>query len=221
VPVGRFSYRTTRQPVITDWWDGCWSNGSGPPPPRAPYTTVSNWKQSGKDIEWRGEVYAWSKHHEFLKFIDVPRRSGERFELALACGDIEAIRLLESHGWRVRDALELSRDILPYRDYLRGSRGEFTVAKDQNIRLSSGWFSDRSASYLAAGRPVITQETGFSKILPTGRGLFAFRSMTDVLTALDLIRGDYEKHCRAARELAAAYFGAEVVLEQLCQEAGL
>ena len=218
VPVERFAYRATRQPIVLDWWN---EPRGGAPPAAARFTTVSNWKQSGKDVEWGGEVYSWSKHHEFLKFLDVPGRSGESFELALACNDPDAIQLLERHGWVVRDALVLSRDILPYREYIRGSRGEFTVAKDQNIRLRSGWFSDRSACYLAAGRPVITQETGFSKWLPTGKGLFAFTTMPDVLAALSLIAGDYEGHCRAAREVAAEYFGAELVLGRLCQEANL
>ena len=107
------------------------------------------------------------------------------------------------------------------RAYIRGSRGEFTVAKDQNIRLRTGWFSDRSACYLAAGRPVLTQETGFGKLLPTGKGLFAFRTMEDILDALDRVASDYEGHCRAAAEIAAAHFAADVVLRRLCEQAGL
>jgi hypothetical protein len=182
---------------------------------------VSNWKQSGKDIQWGGDVYVWSKHHEFLKFVDVPRRSRERFELALACNDREVIQLLEGHGWHIRDAVTLSRDIVPYRDYIQRSRGEFTVAKDQYVRPRSGWFSDRSASYLAAGRPVVTQETGFSKFLPTGKGLFGFRTMDEIRAALDVIAADYDGHCRAARDIAAEYFAAEKVLSRLAEEAGL
>ena len=221
VPVTRFAYRATRQPVVLDWWNGRTAQSPVPTPVAAPFTTVSNWKQSGKDVEWRGEVYRWSKHHEFLRFLDVPGRSAEAFELALACSDADVLALLTRHGWRVRDALELSRDILPYRDYIRGSRGEFTVAKDQNIRLRSGWFSDRSACYLAAGRPVITQETGFSAILPTGKGLFGFTTLDDVLTALDSIAGDPAGHGQAAADIATEYFGAEGVLGRLCEQVGL
>ncbi len=220
VPVGRFPYRATRQPIVLDWWESP-ADPPGVRPDIARFTTVSNWKQSGKDIEWGGEVYSWSKHHEFLKFVDLPERSGEAFELALACSDADAIGLLGRHGWAVRDALALSRDIQPYRDYIRGSRGEFTVAKDQNIRLRSGWFSDRSACYLAAGRPVITQETGFSRILPTGKGLFAFTAIEEILAALDHVACDYAGHRQAAAEIAAEYFAAEVVLDQLCGQAGL
>jgi hypothetical protein len=219
VPVGRFAYRPTRQPVVLEWWAPGPRGVSAPEGER--FTTVASWEQSGKDLEWQGEVYTWSKHHEFLKFLDLPRRTRQRFELALACDDAETLRLLRGHGWRVRDALALSRDCLPYREFLAGSRGEFTVAKDQNIRLRSGWFSDRSACYLAAGRPVVTQDTGFGNVLSTGRGLFAFRTMDDVLSALDQIDADYERHCRAARDLAAEHFAAERVLGRLLAEAGL
>jgi hypothetical protein len=225
VPVGRFAYQPTRQPVVLDWWAAAADD-----PPRAGtlFTTVASWQQSGKDFRWRGETYTWSKHHEFLKFLELPRRAGPRFELALAPGGPEAaatfpdaLALLTAHGWCVRDALTLSRDVIPYRDYLRRSRGEFTVAKDQNVRLRSGWFSDRSACYLAAARPVITQETGFSKLLPTGEGLFAFTTMDDVLAAVDAIESDYEGNCRAAREIAHDHFAAERVLAHLLARAGL
>jgi hypothetical protein len=219
VPMGAFAYHTTRQPVVIDWW-------RTPPSPlpgrEVPFTTVSNWKQTGKDIEWQGELYLWSKHHEFLRFLDLPRRTDQPLELALtAHGDPEVRGLLERHGWRVTDAFALTVDVDPYRAYVQGSRGEFTVAKDQYHRLRTGWFSDRSASYLSAGRPVITQETGFSRFLPTGRGLFAFTTMDDVVAALEAINGDYQGHCRAAGEIAAEYFDAEKVLRRLCDQAGL
>jgi hypothetical protein len=222
VPVERFTYRPTRQPVVAEWWSQPGTsarakrNGSA-----ARFTTIASWQQSGKDIHWNGETYTWSKHYEFLRFLSLPQRAGARFELALACGDDAALRLLRSHGWQVVDALGLSRDPFPYREYLLGSDGEFTVAKDQNIRLRSGWFSDRSACYLAAGKPVITQDTGFGNVLPTGRGLFAFRTTEDVLAALDALAADYEGHCRAAREIAAEYFAAQRVLGRLVEEVGL
>jgi hypothetical protein len=215
VPLGCFEYQPTRQPIVLDWW-----MDPGPPTASA-FTTVANWQQSGKDLEWNGETYSWSKHYEFLKLIDLPRHTAEPIELALACGDAEVVRLLAAHGWRIVDAIPLSSDILPYRDYIRGSRGEFTVAKDQNVRLRSGWFSDRSACYLAAGKPVITQDTGFGNILPTGQGLFAFRTFDDILQALDRVTADYERHVRAAKEIAAEHFAAERVLASLLERAGL
>jgi hypothetical protein len=161
------------------------------------------------------------QHWEFLKFIDLPRRTSQPLELALACDDAEVLSMLASHDWGVIDALTLSRDILPYRDYILSSRGEFTVAKDQNIRLRSGWFSDRSACYLAAGHPVITQDTAFGNMLPTGEGLFSFRNMDDVLAALDAINSDYERHSREATAIAGDCFRAEVVLGKMLAEAGL
>jgi hypothetical protein len=227
VPLTRFNYHPTRQPIVLDWWTHDARLASEPndqPNVPARFTTIAKWRQPGKDIEWNGETYSWSKHVEFLKFIDLPRRSEQEFELALAWEDEkdeEAIPQLTSHGWRVIDAISLSLNIAPYREYILGSRGEFTVAKDQNIRLRSGWFSDRSACYLAAGKPVVTQDTAFGNILPTGRGLFAFQSMQDILTAIDTIESDYEQHSRAAREIAEEYFAAEKVLGSLMERVGL
>jgi hypothetical protein len=221
VPVGAFRYLPTRQPVVLDWWTPLHGKSGGPSGRAGRFTTIASWRQSGKDIVWNGETYMWSKHLEFLKLIDLPGQTRDAVELALAAVDREAVELLTSKGWKVVDALALSRDLLPYRRYVRASRGEFTVAKDQNIRLRSGWFSDRSACYLAAGRPVITQETGFSKVLPTGEGLFSFRRLEEVLSAMDTIRGDYGRQSRAAREIASQYFAAERVVGTLLEQAGL
>src|SRR5215468_725314 len=227
VPLTRFSYQPTRQPVVIDWWTPdprLSSDGNKRTNIPARFTTIAKWRQPGKDIEWNGQTYSWSKDIEFLKFIDLPLQTEQEFELALLWEDEkdeEVTPQLRSHGWRVVDALSLSLDILPYRDYILGSRGEFTVAKDQNIRLRSGWFSDRSACYLAAGKPVVTQDTAFGNILPTGRGLFAFRNMEDILTAIDTIESNYEDHCRAAREIAEDYFAAEKVLGSVMERVGL
>ena len=117
--------------------------------------------------------------------------------------------------------MALSKDISPYREYILGSRGEFTVAKDQHIRLRSGWFSDRSACYLAAGRPVVTQDTGFGNVLPTGEGLFAFNTVDDIVVAFDTINADYARHSRAARAIAERYFKAETVVARVIADAGL
>jgi hypothetical protein len=219
IPLGCFNYGTTRQPVVLDWW---YSNDSSCLTSKdRPFTTISSWKQSGKDIQWNGETYLWSKHLEFLKFIGLPLRTDQQLELALACNDSGVIQLLESYGWYVIDAINMSKNILSYRDYIFNSRGEFTVAKDQYVRPRSGWFSDRSACYLAAGRPVITQDTGFGKILPVGRGLFAFKAMDHILDALDQINADYDLHAHAAREIAEEYFAAERVLAHLMEHAGI
>jgi hypothetical protein len=219
VPTGVFDYRPTRQPIILEWWRP--EDNSVDSTIASCFTTVGSWQQSGKDIEWNGETYLWSKHHEFLKFIDLPRRTAQPFELALSLDDETTLTMLRSHGWRVVDAIPLSKDIHPYRDFILGSRGEFTVAKDQNIRLRSGWFSDRSASYLAAGKPVVTQDTGFGNVLPTGGGLFAFNTMEDVLAALEKINGDYRRHSEAALSIAEEHFRAERVLSDMMARVGV
>jgi hypothetical protein len=227
-PLPRLRART-RQPVLLDvWQDG--------PPLRNEFTTAGNWKQAGLDIAFRGATYLWSKHHEFLKFIDLPRRVDQPIELALNPAEPATIRhgpkevvpalglepdgrrVLEANGWRLTDACAFSMDPWRYRDYVRTSRGEFTVARDLNVRLKSGWFSERSACYLAASRPVITQDTGFGTVLPTGEGLFAFNTMDEILAAFDAINTDYDRHSRAARAIAEEYFRAETVLAKVLDE---
>jgi hypothetical protein len=217
VPPTSYAYRPTRPPVILDWWTPV-----GDPTASAvhPFSTIANWEQQEKDLEWDGLPLSWSKHHEFLKLIDLPRHSGRPFELALSSVDSATVDELVGHGWRVRDAVALSADLDVYARFIRESRGEFTVAKEQNIRLRSGWFSDRSASYLAAGRPVITQDTGFGDTLPCGRGLFAFQDMDDVLAAVEAVASDYAGHCSSAREIASEYFDAEKLLGRMLEEAG-
>jgi GT2 family glycosyltransferase len=211
----RFDFRPTRQPVMLDLWP------DRSPQPADVFTTIGNWRQDWRDVTFEGKRYTWSKHQEFLKHLDLPERSGQPFELALSsCGETERETLVE-RGWRVRDGLEVSRGIDRYRDYIGASRGEFTVAKEQNVRLRTGWFSDRSATYLASGRPVITQETGFSNVLPSGRGLFGFDSPDEALAAVEAIDADYTAHAGAARELAREYFSHEVVLGKLLDDMGL
>lgn len=211
----RFSLKPTRQPVVPDFWKP-FANGGG-----RVFTTVGNWKQHWGEISYQGEVYHWSKHYEWAKFIDLPERTDQPFELALSSYGEDDKRLLQSKGWRVRHAPDFSSDLDAYRQYITDSRGEFTVAKDQNVRLRSGWFSDRSATYLAAGLPVITQDTGFGNILPTGEGLFAFSSMDEVLDAVDRINSDYENHHRAAAAIARDYFSYDVVLPRLLADIGI
>ena len=128
---------------------------------------------------------------------------------------------VRGQGWQLTDPRPISAGMTAYADFIRNSRGEFTVAKDIYVRPNSGWFSDRSVCYLAAGRPVITMRTGFSKFYPVGAGLFEFSTMEEVLAALDAIAGDYTKHSRAARELAMEYFASDRVVSRLLAEAGL
>jgi len=215
LPVERVNWLPTRQPVVMDLWDNPY-----PPSPDSAFSTITTWHNKGKDLTFRGETYYWTKDREFRKFIDLPMLRDVGFELAVIV-DEPTRRLLTDHRWRLADSLEISGDIDKYRAYIQKSRGEFTVTKDQVVRPRTGWFSDRSCCYLAAGRPVITQETGFSKYLPTGKGLFGFSTMDDILAAVDAIACDYEGSCKAAREIAAEYFAAEKVLESLMGRAGL
>jgi len=219
VPVERFEYLPTRQPVILDWWPP----GDGfpqPPPGEARFTTVANWEQTHRDVEWEGEVYTWTKSVEFLKLLDVPRRASVTFAPAFVLDDPETLVRLERSGWRLIEAGPLSRDLDRYREFIRSSTAELSAAKDQNVRLCTGWFSDRSATYLAAGRPVVVQDTGFDVVLPTGEGLLAFATADEAVAAIGEITADYPRHSRAAKELAEAFFRAETVLARLLEEAG-
>ncbi len=219
LPAGPFPYHTTRMPLMLDWFRlPETSNRSRHEPLR--FTTIANWYQPG-ETEWNGEIYLWSKHTQFLKFIDLPHRVGQPLELALGSVDDDSIRLLVSHGWRVIDAAPVGKEILPFRDYIFNSDAEFTVAKDDYVRLRTGWFSDRSAYYLAAGKPVITQETGFSRFLPTGEGLLAFNTMEEATAMFEAVRADYDRHSRAARAIAEECFRAEKVLSKLIGDIGI
>jgi hypothetical protein len=217
VPTHGLKWLPTRQPIVTDLWK---TNRS--PARAAVFTSVANWSTSGlKDIAWRGEKYLWSKSLEFMRFVPAPKRSGETFELATDIKDKKTRDKFLRAGWRFRSPHDLSVDYWLYRDYIRRSKGEFTVAKDQYVRLNTGWFSDRSVCYLAAGRPVIIQETGFSYNYGGRGGLFAFRSLGEVVDAVKAISADYRKHSRAARALAREVFEAKTVLKSLLYRAGI
>jgi GT2 family glycosyltransferase/glycosyltransferase involved in cell wall biosynthesis len=205
----RYEFRPTRQPVVLDWWEG------GAAPVGGRFTTVANWHQQWRAVSHDGRVYGWTKDDEFRRVIDLPAATSVGLELALAnCDSADEATLVE-HGWRVCSAGALSRDIDTYRGYIRGSRGEFSVAKEQNVAFRTGWFSDRSATYLAAGRPVIMQDTGFGETLPTGCGLLAFSTPDEAAAALEIMHGDYTRHAAGARELAHSHFSHEVVLGPL------
>ncbi|MBI3801982.1 MAG: hypothetical protein HY268_34065 [Deltaproteobacteria bacterium] len=215
IPLAGFAWRKTRPPVVLDLWE------ERADPTCRHFTTVATWHNKGKDVTFQGQTYYWSKHVNFLKFLDLPRRTSQPLELAVEAWDETVRAELAVLGWHLADVVERSATIEGYREYIYASRGEFTVAKDTYVHPRSGWFSDRSVCYLAAGKPVVTQETGFSKFIPTGRGLFAFTTMEDVLAAIDEINADYPRHAHAAREIAAEYFAADKVLRKLLQDAGV
>jgi hypothetical protein len=217
VPLHGFHWLPTRQPVVIDFW-----KTKIAPAAAAVFTTVANWSTSGrKDVTWRGENYFWSKSRTFLDFVDAPQAMSQPLELATDIKDAPTAELFRRKGWRLSSPYGLSTDRELYRRYIRASRGEFTVSKENVVRLSTGWFSDRSACYLAAGRPVITQETGFTRFYGGDRGLFAFSKLEEVQEAAEAIRFDYAVHSRAAQEIACEFFDAEKVLASLLDRAGV
>ncbi|MDQ6860162.1 MAG: hypothetical protein M3032_03280 [Verrucomicrobiota bacterium] len=217
VPTHGLRWLATRQPIVIDFW-----STDDTPPRSAAFTTIANWSTSGlKDMEWRGEKYLWSKSLEFLRFIEAPMEAGETFELATTISQAHVREQFVANGWRIQRSDELSTDIHAYRKYIADSKAEFTVAKDQYVRLNTGWFSDRSACYLASGRPVITQQTGFTDHFGGNGGVVAFSSLGEIVEAVKMINADYVHHARAARNLAREFFDAETVLTSLLERAGI
>jgi hypothetical protein len=215
VPLNGLQYRTIRQPVDLGLWPPAFD------PEARHFTTIGNYRQEGKDVEHDGTVYRWSKHHEWEKILDLPPRTTQSFELALNV-EAEDRQRLERHGWRVVSPFRFSLDIFgAYPAYIRHSRGELTVAKDQNVRLQSGWFSERDACYLASSKPVVAQDTGFSAVLPVGEGLFAFSTADGALAAVEAINADYRRHAKAARAIAEEFFEAAAVARRLLETVGL
>jgi hypothetical protein len=211
----RYEFRATRQPVVVDLWAGRAAR------PGSVYTTIGNWRQPWRSVRYGGDRLGWTKNEQFERFLDLPARTGRSFELALSSYEPADRNRLEAHGWRVRDALRFSTDVEDYRRYVCASRAEFTAAKEQNVRFRTGWFSDRSATYLAAGRPVVTQDTGFGAALPTGEGLMAVADAEEAASAVAEVEADYARHSRAALEIAREYFEADRVLAELVEHAGL
>jgi len=214
VPTCGRAWICTVQPVVLDRWpvaDGVTHHG---------LTTVANWRGYGS-IDHDGVLYG-QKVHSLRRFMALPALARERFLLALAIHRDEQadLRALRANGWELLDPRRVAGSPSAYRSFVQGSKAEFGIAKSGYVASRCGWFSDRSASYLASGRPVLAQDTGFSRHLPTGVGLLAFDSMEGVLAALDLVNGDYRKHAAAARDLAEEHFDARRVLTRLLDEVG-
>ncbi len=211
--------------TVSSWWGG---GGSG------------EWVTDGRDV-----CYENNKRASFLAFVDLPRRTRETLELALSIGegdppeagakepsewrperpapadatdyvgDARDVALLRQHGWQVRDARDVSGSPEGFRAYVQHSRGEFSCAKPSCMAFQNAWISDRTLCYLASGKPVVVQDTGPSATLPNGLGMFRFHTLEQAAEALETIGGNYEKHCRAAREIAEAHFDSRHVLPRL------
>ena len=216
VPTAGLTWHRTRPPVVLDQWHP----GTGPANPVA-FSTVGTWRNKGNDIEVGGTTYYWSKHVNFAGVLDVARRAAQPIELATDINAGPDYDRAIAGGFTFRPVVPMSLDIDDYREYLSTSRGEFTVSKDVYVRTRSGWFSDRTVCYLAAGRPVITQFTGFEKYIPSGTGLLGFDDADSAVDAIRAINSDYPRHTRVAREIAAEYFDALKLLDEIAQKAGL
>lgn len=215
LPIETFNWHLTRPPVCVDWWEAVNTADH-----QAAFTTIARWQHTGNDVVWKDEQWRWSKHHEFLRFIGLPSRASLPLEISVTGISDDDKAQLQKQGWRLRPAEALS-DPTSYHDYICASLGEFTVAKEQYVRPRTGWFSDRSVCYLAAGRPVITQNTGFPNIIPTGEGLFAFSTEEEALAAIDAVAADYSRHAKGAKAVAREYFDTEIVLSELLRVVGL
>ncbi len=214
VPLCGVPWQKTRPPVVLELWPPAAGDGGC-------FTTIATWENKGKNIAFAGETYVWSKHVNFLRFLDLPLHSTDRFRMAMLPPTEEVARLMADNGWRLTDPRPVSADMTAYGDFIRGSRGEFTVAKDIYVRPMSGWFSDRSVCYLAAGRPVVTMRTGWNRFYPEGEGLFGYDDRDGAIAACAAIAADYPRHSRAARAIAAEFFASDRVVAGLLAGCGI
>ena len=190
-------------------------------PRRVRFSTVADWR-AAQDAMYDDEYYG-GKRKEFVRFLRLPRDSGQRIELALCISmeDCEDIELLVGNEWKLVSPAEVAGDPRSYREFVQFSRAEFSVAKGGYVKSRSGWISDRTACYLASGKPALVQSTGFEPHIPTGQGLLTFRSMDEAMEGIRQINAHYLDHCRAARRLAEEHFDSEIVLRQILRHAGV
>lgn len=217
IPTGR-PWRPTRQPVVLADWPATPAPASGV----ARFTTVGSWRGAYGPVVHAGRTFG-VKAHQFRRFLPLPQRAPGTYELALEIhpADEKDRIALEEHGWCLTDVTRAAGDPWAFRRYVQESDAEFSVAQSMYVDTVSGWFSDRTVRYLASGRPALVQDTGFSRVYPTGEGLLAFTSLDDAVAGAKAILADYDGHCRAARALAEEWFAADRVLGRLCEEVGV
>ncbi len=217
IPTNGVQWLPTVPPVAPEIWrsEEAEKEALRTHPLNGAFTTVANWTAYG-EVHYQGEPYG-QKDKKFLRLLKLPSRVEQRLELALAGANSETRGRLSEEGWTVRNAFEISRDLPLYQHYIACSRGEFSAAKHGYVKTRSGWFSDRSVCYLASGRPVILQDSGFSDWLQTGRGVLAFTSLEEAIQCIEQVNADYPAHCRAAKEIAEDTFSYEKVLPRLLE----
>lgn len=212
IPTLGLDWHHVWNPVIMDWWSAQGGH------PDASLTTVMSWGQHY--FEFRGQILA-PKAEQLREFIDLPERTGRGFELILDMDPAHSYGLLlQQHGWNVQSSRIVATPD-SYREFILNSTGEFSCAQGGYVGTNSGWFSDRSACYLAAGRPVVLQNTGFPDILPVGEGLFCVSNVEEAVAAVESIRRNYGAHSQAARALAETYFSPHAVVPKLLSVAGI
>ncbi len=214
VPKLGIAWKTTRMPIVSDLWDPL---ARQCPPTIAPWRTVVTWNGFKGKVTYKGTEYG-SKGVEFEKLIDLPRRT--RLSLAAAVGGVNApLEKLAQNGWQVLDGPSVTVTPSDYQQFIVGSRGEISPAKHVYVAMRTGWFSCRSACYLAAGRPVVVQDTAFTAVLPVGEGILPFTNLEEAVAAIHEVEGNYARHTKAARAIAEEYFDSDKVLNQLINEA--
>ena len=213
IPLCGLKWITTPQPVVLEHWSAT------PAPADAAFTSIVNWRGPFGPVEYAGKTYGL-RVHEFRKFTALPQLTGQQFELALDidASDANDIALLRDTGWLLTDPRTVVSEPSDYRAYIQRSKAELMVAKNMYVQSNSGWVSDRSICYLASGKPVLAQDTGFSKNYPTGEGLLAFTTLDEAQAGVEKIRRDYDAHCRAARAIAEKHFDSDKVLSALLQK---
>lgn len=206
IPDDGFQWQATRQPVVLNLWSnqGYKKNAN--------WTTVMQW-DSYKTREYKGHVFGM-KSSSFTDYFSLPQKVDEVFELAVG-STTPPKEKLRQHGWNIINPIEVSLSPADYQQYLRQSKGEWSIAKQGYVASNSGWFSERTTGYLATGRPAVVEDTGFSKIIETGRGLFSFTTPEEVIAAIEEVNSKYEEHCKWAREIAEEYFRYDKVLNGL------
>jgi hypothetical protein len=214
IPTGGIRWRPVRQPVVLDHWPVSEEGDR--------FTTVATWRGPYGPVQHGGKTFGL-KVHEFRKFIELPERVPQTFEVALDIYPAEEkdLNLLRDHGWRLVDPRVAASDPATFRRYVQGSGAEFSVAQGVYVETESGWFSDRTVRYLASGKPALVQDTGFGRNYPVGEGLLAFRTLEQAVAGVERISRDYERHCRAARALAEEYFDSDKVLGRFVEEVGV
>ena len=210
IPDDHFSWKPTRQPVVPEVWKII------PGDQNANWTTVMQW-DSYKIQEYDGKVYGM-KSSSFDPYLKLPRAVGDSLEIAMGSVTAPTSKLMDE-GWKIQNSLAVTRSPETYQQYIAHSKGEWSIVKHGYFITQSGWFSERTCCYLASGRPVIVQDTGFSSFIETGTGLLSFRNMDEGIVAIKEVNGNYQRHCKAARKIVEEYFGYQKVLNSLLEEA--